>query len=474
MVMLFSYFLVIVFLSRGGYGEISFDSVHPNGYDPNKVTYDHKVDLDVTVDYVLTSEHAFPTLHVNISRSFYECDTRYFVDFVEHVTPESVGPQLGQSTTPCSNFNQSYTASDWRLGSTIWDSEFGNNTDNFTLSDYKFENALRTSCNKGGAVNVYEQEVTFMQQSYTQYLYSWKVHVCQVSMLDSSCSSSVSNGIVARTCKAFPATLSLIPSLVTSLQMTNSVYLAAADFFITSFVGTKDDCLVGHERGKTMLTLVLPKEFISFSTANVHRLIKPIAFSKETFRFGDYSNVYSNVNIRRISYLSDGRQLFELEMLTPCYDTEYDVGFRNRPDAFVSSFAPPGTGYAEISFDLRALFKGMNVALKLNMLVTPTCFALPTEEMVNSAAFVNHTLHIGYADSVSNAPAFDGYYLRDDYVCSEQQISKGVATLKPVRVAFCVLTPEASAISHSQLLLHHDSLHIHAARAIPGVSQATL
>jgi hypothetical protein len=138
MVMLFSYFLVIVFLSRGGYGEISFDSVHPNGYDPNKVTYDHKVDLDVTVDYVLTSEHAFPTLHVNISRSFYECDTRYFVDFVEHVTPESVGPQLGQSTTPCSNFNQSYTASDWRLGSTIWDSEFGINTTNFTLSDYKF------------------------------------------------------------------------------------------------------------------------------------------------------------------------------------------------------------------------------------------------------------------------------------------------------------------------------------------------
>ena len=87
----------------------------------------------------------------------------------------------------------------------------------------------------------------------------------------------------------------------------------------------------------------------------------------------------------------------------------------------------------------------MNVALKLNMLVTPSFFALPTEAMVNSAAFVNHTLHIGYADSVSNAPAFDGYYLRDDYVCSKQQISKGAATLKPVRVAFCVLTPEASA-----------------------------
>ena len=439
--MVFSFFVMVVFLSRGGYGENSFDSVYPTGYDPNAFTYDHKVDLDITVDYVLTSEHAFPTLYVNISRSsFYECDTRYFVDFVEPVTPIVVGPELGQSTTPCSNFNQSYTASDWRLGSTIWDSEFGINTTNFTLSDFKFENALRTSCNEGGAVNVREQEVTFMQQSYTQYVYSWKVHVCQVSVLDSSCSSSVSNGVVARTCKAFPATLSLIPSLVTSLQMTNSIYLAAADFFITSFVGMRDDCPVGHERGKTLFTLVLPREFISFSTDNVHRLIKPLAFFKETFRFGDYSNV----RWRHVSYLSDFRQLFELEMLTSCYDTGYDVGFRNRPDAFVSSFAPPGTGYAEISFELRALFSGMNVALKLNMLVTPSFFALPTEAMVNSAAFVNHTLHIGYADSVSNAPAFDGYYLRDDYVCSKQQISKGAASLKPARVAFCVLTPEAS------------------------------
>jgi hypothetical protein len=284
-----------------------------------------------------------------------------------------------------------------------------------------------------------------MQQSYTQYLYSWKVHVCQVSVLDSSCSSDVSTGIVARTCKAFPATLSLIPSLVTSLQMTNSVSLAAADFFISSFVGTTDDCISeGHERGKTLFTLVLPKEFVSFSNDNVHRLIKPSAFSKETFRFGANS-VYTKVNVRRISYLSDGRQLFELEMLTPCFDTEFDAGFRNRPDAFVSSFAPPGTGYAEISFELRASFSGMNVALKLKMLVTPTFFALPTEEMVNSAAFVNHTLNIGYADSLSNAPAFEGYYLRDGYVCSKQQISKGAATLKPVRVAFCVLTPEASA-----------------------------
>jgi hypothetical protein len=58
---------------------------------------------------------------------------------------------------------------------------------------------------------------------------------------------------------------------------------------------------------------------------------------------------------RHISYLSDFRQLFELELLTSCYDTGYDVGFRNRPDAFVSSFAPPGTGYAEISFELRSV-----------------------------------------------------------------------------------------------------------------------
>ena len=101
----------------------------------------------------------------------------------------------------------------------------------------------------------------------------------------------------------------------------------------------------------TLFTLVLPREFISFSTDNVHRLIKPLAFFKETFRFGDYSNV----RWRHVSYLSDFRQLFELEMLTSCYDTGYDVGFRNRPDAFVSSFAPPGTGYAEISFELRSV-----------------------------------------------------------------------------------------------------------------------
>lgn len=146
-----------------------------------------------------------------------------------------------------------------------------------------------------------------------------------------------------------------------------------------------------------------------------------------------------------IASLSDGRKLYKIEMVTACYDTGFEDGVRARPNAFVSSFAPPGTGFADFSFEFRAVIGGMNVAIKLNLLVTPQFFVLQTNQMVYSSEHVNHSLHVGYADSVKNAPEFVGYYLRDDYVCSKQQLSDGTSTfIHPVRLAFCLLTPEAS------------------------------
>lgn len=192
---------------------VSFDSIFPPNYDPNEVTYDHYVDLDVSVEYQFSFEHPFPTLHVNISRSFYECDTRYFIDFVEPVTPLIVSSQLGLPTTSCSNYNRSYEVQNWGLGLTKWIELVENN---FTLSPMDFEYSLRTGCGHPSAVRESQEEVTFMQQQFTKYDFSWSVYVCQISILDSTCSSQVSQGIVAKTCKApFPATLSIIPSIVT-------------------------------------------------------------------------------------------------------------------------------------------------------------------------------------------------------------------------------------------------------------------
>jgi hypothetical protein len=81
------------------------------------------------------------------------------------------------------------------------------------------------------------------------------------------------------------------------------------------------------------------------------------------------------------------------------------------------------------------------VLLKLNMLVTPSFFDLPIEHMVYSGEHLNHSIHIGYGDSVKNAPEFVGYYMLDDYICSKQQLSVGAATLRPMRVAFTPLRP---------------------------------
>lgn len=75
-----------------------------------------------------------------------------------------------------------------------------------------------------------------------------------------------------------------------------------------------------------------------------------------------------------------------------------------------------------------------------------------------------HVLHVGFADSVKNLPGFTGFlscFLMDDYVCSKQQLENGLAALRPVRVAFCVLKPEAStnpfAGRRVQVFTNHNS-----------------
>ena len=434
-------------------GQSNFSAIWPDGYDPTEQLYDHEVHLDVSIDYRFTSKHVFPTLHVNISRSSYECETRYFIDFIKPVTPLFVGPALGRNTSTCANYNNSYEQGNWSLGVTEWNKVIYQNQtwENFTLSYEKFEKALRTGCDHPAAVTVREQQVTLMQQTFTQYVYSWKVWVCQISIMDAECSAPVSKGLVANTCKAFPASLSLVPNVVSSLQASTSVALSAADFFIKSFDATRDDCADGHERGKSIFTVVLPQDFKSFSGGSAHRTKKPLALMK-LFAFdndaSDYSSVSIKVYIRLETGLSDGRKLYEMTVWTPCVWTGLaDDGTRERSDAFVSLFAPPGTGYAEVSFELRAEFLNMTVLLKLNMLVTPSFFDLPIEHMVYSGEHLNHSIHIGYGDSVKNAPEFVGYYMIDDYICSKQQLSVGAATLRPMRVAFCLLTPEASSIT---------------------------
>ena len=99
-------------------GQSNFSAIWPDGYDPTEQLYDHEVHLDVSIDYRFTSKHVFPTLHVNISRSSYECETRYFIDFIKPVTPLFVGPALGRNTSSCANYNNSYEQGNWSLGVT--------------------------------------------------------------------------------------------------------------------------------------------------------------------------------------------------------------------------------------------------------------------------------------------------------------------------------------------------------------------
>jgi hypothetical protein len=169
--------------------------------------------------------------------------------------------------------------------------------ENFTLSYEKFEKALRTGCDHPAVVTVREQEVTLMQQTFTQYVYSWKVWVCQISIMNAECSAPISKGLVANTCKAFPASLSLVPNVVSSLQASTSVAFSAADFFIKSFVATRDDCDDGHERGKSICTVVLPQDFKSFYGGSAHRIKKPLALMK-LFAFDNDASDYSSVNIK--------------------------------------------------------------------------------------------------------------------------------------------------------------------------------
>jgi hypothetical protein len=115
MVVLALLLLLCPFVSNG---QSNFSAIWPEGYDPNEQLYDHHVHLDVSMDYRFTSKHVFPTLHVNISRSSYKCETRYFIDFIKPVTPRTVGPALGRNTSSCANYNNKYIQGNWSLGVT--------------------------------------------------------------------------------------------------------------------------------------------------------------------------------------------------------------------------------------------------------------------------------------------------------------------------------------------------------------------
>ena len=439
--MVFNVFSFIIFLSLLVAAKCSpYESKIPDSVDFSSSPVDHHVDLDVEVFYTFSSEDLYPRLDIDFSgvNNTQPCPTQFFVDFVEPEVPVVVDTSLGLPTTRCSNHNLSHIywgSSRHTFGTTMW-SRDGERI--FVGSDVMRDIIVGERCEHAGTVAEQITSVTLMQQEFTQRTYQWKVYVCQITILNSQCSAEVSQDVVAKTCKQFPASFTLVPNVVSSLQTTKSIALSAADFFLSSFDAASDPlCQTGFERGSARFTLILPRDFVSFSSGSVHKVLSP-----EPLR-GLVS--VEDLKVRFLDRISDERQLWEFTLTTGCVDTKREEsGARGDVNAFKSLFAPEGTGYARFAFSIIGDINNMNVQMNLNLLVTPNFFQLTNDIMQHGPVYANHALHIGVPDALQNEPGFTGFYLLDDYVCSKQSLDSGPAALKPVRVAFCVLTPEAS------------------------------